>query len=95
MMLPASADRTAPTIWTLEGTRALSKDLAAVLNKHSVDNDLNMHDFVLSDLLVSILAGMLNAQMRIAALKGNFTMPGNVAPAPADMTIKAPKETQV
>ncbi len=42
------------------------RDLAAVLNKYSVDNDLNTPDFILADMVRSFLQGVQRMQTQRA-----------------------------
>ena len=42
----------------------LERDLAAVLNKHSIDNDLGTPDFMLAALIISNLRALRDMQTR-------------------------------
>lgn len=56
------SDRVAPkmrfVVPQLKNGEGLADDLAGILNKHSVDNELNTPDFILAAYLVDVLDGM-------------------------------------
>jgi len=47
------------------------KELESIINKYSIDNELNTQDFVLSSFLMGCLAGYKHMRLNPVTLAGN------------------------
>lgn len=57
-------------------SQAFIDDLARVINKHSVDNDLSTPDFIAATYVANILVAKLNAQREVQRWSGMAVLPG-------------------
>ena len=53
-----------PTPLSITEKQPFTNELEKLLNKHSIDNDLNTPDFILADMVVQMLEAIRTAQVK-------------------------------